>query len=63
MARSRLRLLGLPDSDDAQFLECGLTAGCALVTGNVRHFPRKLAQSVEVLTPAEFVRRVAAGGT
>lgn len=54
-------LLDLPDPDDAQFLECAAAGGCALVTGNVRHFPKKLARSVEVLTPAEFVRRIAGG--
>ena len=55
-------VLGLPDPDDAPFLECAISGACPLVTGNVRHFPRKLARGVEVLTPAEFVRRVAARG-
>jgi hypothetical protein len=31
------------------------------VTENIRHFPGKLARGVEVLTPAEFRRRIAAG--
>ena len=54
-------VIGLPDRDDAPFLECAIAGACPLVTGNVRHFPRKLARGVEVLTPAEFVRRLAAG--
>ena len=53
-------VLGLPDPDDAPFLECAISGACPLVTGNVRHFPRKLARGIEVLSPAEFVRRVAA---
>ena len=47
---------GLPDPDDAPFLECARAAGVALVTGNVRHYPRAAAGAVPVLTPAEFVR-------
>jgi putative PIN family toxin of toxin-antitoxin system len=55
-------VLGLPDPDDAPFLECAIAAGCPLVTGNLRHFPAKLARGVELLTPAEFVEQVVAGG-
>ena len=52
-------VLGLPDPDDAPFLECALAARCSLVTGNLRHFPVRLARGVELLTPAEFVQQVA----
>lgn len=45
----------LPDPDDAPFLECAKTAGVALVTGNVRHYPRTATRGVKVLTPAQFV--------
>ena len=57
-------VLGLPDPDDAPFLECALAAGCSLVTGNLRHFPARFARGVKLLTPAEFVQQVAgkAGG-
>jgi uncharacterized protein len=55
-------VLGLPDPDDAQFLECAIAAGCPLVTGNVRHFPAKFSRGIEVFTPAEFVRRMAVAG-
>ncbi|MBM3859338.1 MAG: PIN domain-containing protein [Verrucomicrobia bacterium] len=48
---------GLPDPDDAPFLECARSAGVPLVTGNTRHFPKRLCAGVEVLTPAEFVRQ------
>jgi hypothetical protein len=45
----------LPDPDDAPFLECARTAGVPLVTGNLRHFPKRVAKGVSVLTPAQFV--------
>ena len=46
---------GLPDPDDAPFLECAQTAGVPLVTGNLRHFPKSAAKDVNVITPAQFV--------
>lgn len=50
---------GLPDADDAPFLECARTAGVPLVTGNARHFPKSVAGDVKVLTPAQFVAGLA----
>ena len=49
------RIVGLPDPDDAPFLECARTAGVPLVTGNLRHFPKSVAGKVPVLTPVQFV--------
>jgi predicted nucleic acid-binding protein len=46
---------GLPDHDDAPFLECALAAGVPLVTGNIRHFPKSAARDTIVITPAQFV--------
>ena len=46
---------GLPDPDDAPFLECARTAGVPLVTGNARQFPKSMAGDVAILTPAQFV--------
>ena len=46
---------GLPDPDDAPFLECAQTAGVPLVSGNIRHFPKSAAKDVKVITPAQFV--------
>jgi putative PIN family toxin of toxin-antitoxin system len=46
---------GLPDPDDAPFLECAMAAGVPLVTGNLRHFPKSAAKDVVVITPAQFV--------
>jgi uncharacterized protein len=49
------RTVGLPDPDDAPFLECARAAGVPLVTGNLRHFPKSAAGKTPVLTPAQFV--------
>jgi uncharacterized protein len=46
---------GLPDKDDAPFLECARAAGTPLVTGNIRHFPKAVCGEVKILTPAQFV--------
>lgn len=45
----------LPDPADAPFIALARHAGCAIVTGNVRHFPKHAG--VEVLTPAECLAR------
>ena len=44
----------LPDPYDACFLEVAATAEVPLVTGNLKHFPKKLRRKVEVLSPSEF---------
>ncbi len=46
---------GLPDPDDAPFVECALASGVPLVTGNLRHFPKSAAKDATVITPAQFV--------
>ena len=57
---SRIIVDDLADPADAPFLEVALTAEAPLVTGNVRHFPPPRRKGCEVLTPAEFVARLAA---
>ncbi|MBI4735167.1 MAG: putative toxin-antitoxin system toxin component, PIN family [candidate division NC10 bacterium] len=42
----------LPDKDDVPFLEVAAAARAILVTGNLRHFPRKACKDVRVLSPA-----------
>ena len=54
-AASHHLVCGLPDPDDAPFLECALAANVPLVTGNIRHFPKSVAKGVTVITPAHFV--------
>ena len=53
------RAAGLPDPDDAPFLECARAAGVPVVTGNLRHYPKSAARAVAVLAPAQFVARLA----
>lgn len=52
-------LRGLPDPDDAPFLECARIARVPLVTGNLRHFPKSLAHGLPVVSPAQFVASLA----
>jgi len=53
-------MVKLPDPDDAAFAECALVERVPLVTGNLRHFPKRACQGLRVMAPAEFVRM--AGG-
>ncbi len=56
-ALATISVNGLPDPDDAAFLEVALSAGAPLITGNKRHFPADLRSGCLVLTPAEFLAR------
>ncbi len=48
---------GLPDPDDAPFIDCARAASVCLVTGNLRHFPKRATGSVQVITPSEFLKK------
>jgi putative PIN family toxin of toxin-antitoxin system len=43
----------LPDPDDLPFLEVAAAAGAVLVTGNLRHHPKKAIGRVSVVSPAD----------
>jgi putative PIN family toxin of toxin-antitoxin system len=45
--------IGLPDPDDLPFLEVAAAAGAVLITGNQRHYPKRAAGRVAVVSPAE----------
>ena len=46
----------LPDRDDQPFLEVALAGQAAyLVAGNLKHFPQRARQGVEVLSPGDFL--------
>jgi putative PIN family toxin of toxin-antitoxin system len=47
--------LVLPDPSDLPFLEVAAAAGAILVTGNVKHFPKRARAGVTVMTPKEFL--------
>lgn len=48
---------GLPDPDDAPFLEVAYETGAVLITGNLKHYPPEGRQGVEVIEPAAFMER------
>lgn len=46
----------LPDPDDEAFLEIALSSkATALITGNKRHFIKKVYEKTRILSPAEFL--------
>ena len=45
----------LPDATDLPFLEVALEADAVLVTGNLRHFPKRSCKRVTVIRPREFL--------
>ena len=45
----------LPDPDDLPFLEVASAAGALLVTGNARHYPKRVRAGVVVLSPADLL--------
>ena len=48
--------LRLPDTDDEMFVEAAINSkSYILVTGNSRHFPKKLCSKVRIFTPTEFL--------
>ncbi|MBM4040090.1 MAG: PIN domain-containing protein [Planctomycetes bacterium] len=47
--------VSLPHEDDRPFLEVAHAAGAKLVTGNLRHYPKRSRAGVPVLTPAELL--------
>ena len=50
--------IDLPDPYDTPFLETALTAGAALVIGNLKHFPSDKTGTCKIYTPADFVRAI-----
>ena len=55
--RPRIFVRGLPDADDAPFLEVALSCGADyLVTGNIAHFPPERHHGMAVVTPAQFIQ-------
>lgn len=51
---SSLRV-NLPDESDRVFLEVAHAADAILVTGNVKHFPKRSRKGVAVVSPKEFL--------
>jgi hypothetical protein len=51
-----LSALKLPDPGDWPFIATALAADCPVITGNARHFPKRLG--VEVMTARAWEERV-----
>ena len=52
--------ISLPDSDDDPFLEIAISGKINfLLTGNKKHFPKKLCKDIKILSPSEFLRELA----
>lgn len=49
-------LQNLPDPDDAPFIAAALAAGCAIITGNNKHFPPETG--VKIFSPAEALTQL-----
>ena len=57
------RARGLPDAGDVPFVEVALAAEAdALVTANLRHYPREAVGGVKVTTARDFIRGLAGAG-
>lgn len=52
----------LPDPKDAVFLALAQASGAWLVTGNLKHFPEKARRGVTVISPADYLAHLLAGG-
>jgi len=52
----------LPDPDDLPFLEVAAAADAMLVTGNMRHSPKKVRAGVVVMRPADLLEVVRGDG-
>lgn len=49
----------LPDSSDEPFLEAAIACQAdALVTGNLKHFPKEQCHGQNILLPAEFLTQI-----
>ena len=48
----------LPDPDDLPWLEVAAAEGVLLVTGNIRHYPKRSRCGVTVLSPRQFLDRL-----
>jgi len=58
IAPSVPQTFNLPDSSDEPFLEAALAAGAdALITGNLKHFPKNHCRGQSVVNPKQFVTR------
>jgi len=48
--------ISLPDPDDEQFLEVGISSKAEyLITWNLKHYPKKTYSNISIITPRQFI--------
>jgi putative PIN family toxin of toxin-antitoxin system len=52
---TRVVVHNMPDEGDVPFLEIALSENIPLVTGNLKHYPKRLTKGCIVLSPRQFI--------
>jgi putative PIN family toxin of toxin-antitoxin system len=52
---TRVVVHNMPDEGDVPFLEIALSENIPLVTGNLKHYPKRLTKGCTVLSPRQFI--------
>ena len=55
---SEFNALDLPDPEDVIFMEAASSLHVPIVTGNLKHFPKKAVGHIVILSPAAFLSRL-----
>jgi len=53
---TRVVVHNMPDESDVPFLEIALSENIPLVTGNLKHYPKRLTKGCIVLSPRQFIK-------
>ena len=54
---TRVVVHNMPDEGDVPFLEIALSENVPLVTGNLKHYPKRLTIGCIILTPRQFIKK------
>jgi uncharacterized protein len=54
---TRVVVHNMPDEGDVPFLEIALSENVPLVTGNLKHYPKRLTKGCMVLSPKQFINK------
>jgi len=54
---TRVVVHNMPDEGDVPFLEIALSESVPLVTGNLKHYPKRVRKGCIVLSPRQFVNK------
>ncbi len=59
---SRVVVHNMPDEGDTPFLEIALSEEVPLITGNLKHYPKRLRRNCIVLSPKQFINEFLTDG-